>query len=172
VTAIIFRDQRTIKNRDRAQATVFLGAMVFYGWNQFIKPKEEKASRSEITELELPPETVKTTVTRGTAGWIYVGSQINDQWQKSQADGIEPALTLDVQNLPVRGKTYKVIQGVNLRDAAPIQRNDKSRPPMSNSKGTIGIGSIVKVDDIAEVEIDEPELRTWIWAHVTVVEAR
>ena len=97
---------------------------------------------------------------------------IADQWQKSQADGIEPPLTLEVSGLPVRGATYRVIRGVNLREAAPTQRADGSRPPMASSKGTVGIGSVVKIDDISKVEVRDTEQRTWIWAHVTVVEAK
>ena len=154
-------------------ALLFLLAMAFYGWHQFFKPKEESKKTDSAVLLEsVPAATNGVTVAPGTAAWIYVGTRIGDQWQKSQADGIEPVLTLEIAGLPVRGATYRVIRGVNLREAPLMQRLDGARPPMANSKGTIGIGSVVKVDDFTRVEVKETELRIWVWAHVTVVEAK
>ena len=137
-------------------ALLFIGAIAFYGWHQIFKPKPIGSS----------------TGLTGTTAWIYVGTMIDNQWQKSQVDGREPPLTLEVSGLPVRGATYRVIRGVNLREAAPTPRTDGSRPPMTNTKGTVGIGSILKVDDVTKVELKDTEQRTWIWAHITVVEAK
>lgn len=110
---------------------------------------------------------------QGTVAWIYVGSRIGDEWKHSGADGLEPELTLDVSGLPIRGQSYRVTSGgLTLRTAPPVQRPDKSRPAMAASKGTIGPGSRVKVDDVVEVQIDEGVPRRWVWARVTVVEAK
>jgi hypothetical protein len=104
----------------------------------------------------------------GQTGWIYVGTRIDDLWKSSPADGSEPALTLDLIGLPKRGLTYKLKGGVTLREKLPKQETPGQRPPMSNSKGAIKRGMEVKVDDFAEIKIDNPD-RTWIWAHITVL---
>ncbi len=52
---------------------------------------------------------------QGETGWIYVGTRIDGQWISIEADGSEPALTLDVTGVPKRGLAYRLVYGVNLR---------------------------------------------------------
>lgn len=152
--------------------TAIAGAL---GWTivtgNFLRPGADAVDQSAIGEARIAA--AKATSLKGIAAWVYVGSRIGDEWRKIAADGVEPALTLDVQGLPERGRTYRVISGgLTLRDSAPSQRADKSRPVMSSAKGEIGPGSLVKVDDVANVDIEEGGARRWVWAHITVVEAK
>lgn len=154
-------------------AVFFVGAMAFLGWHQFFRTtSESKKADALISPAGDLPSPDEAAVVPGLAAWMYVGTRIGDQWQRSKADGIEPPLTLDLTGLPTRGATYRVTRGVNLRKAAPVPQPDGARPPMADSKGTIGVGSIVKVDDFTQVEVRAGELRQWVWAHVTVVEAK
>jgi hypothetical protein len=103
----------------------------------------------------------------GASGWIYVGTRIGAEWKTSDAEGIEPALTIDTDGLPTRGSTYTVIRGVNLRDGLP--KEGAGKPVMSDSRGAITVGSLVKLGDVQEIKLDKPT-RMWIWAHATLVE--
>jgi hypothetical protein len=102
----------------------------------------------------------------GSTGWIYVGSRIGGQWQQSPADGIEPALTINVNGFPVRGRAYSRTTGVYLREALPEITGD--RPIMAASRGTLPEGSVVKVDNVKQIQVEHPR-RAWVWAHVTLV---
>jgi len=106
----------------------------------------------------------------GTTGWIYVGTRVNNVWQVTAKEGIEPALTLQTDNLPAAGQIYNVVRGIHLRADLPASQPDGSRPTMSDSKGTIDAGSRVKVDSVMPLELKNPT-RTWIWAHVTYLGA-
>ncbi|MDQ1830291.1 hypothetical protein [Massilia scottii] len=123
---------------------------------------------AQMPPLMPPSETNSSTVRVGSVGWIYVGSRIDGEWERSEADGIEPPKTLRVANLPSAGSTYTVITPVHVRSLPPKEMVDKSRPPMETSIGTLRRGTSVKVDDVRSVQVDDPEPRTWIWAHVTV----
>jgi hypothetical protein len=104
----------------------------------------------------------------GATGWIYVGTRIGAKWQTSKAEGIEPALTINAPGLPAPGSTYQVTRAVHLRVAAPQKRADGRRPSMPASTGAISVGASLKVDDVIQIELDNPP-RTWVWAHVTYV---
>ncbi|MDQ1921187.1 hypothetical protein [Massilia pseudoviolaceinigra] len=123
---------------------------------------------AQTQQLIPPSETTSSTVRVGSVGWIYVGSRIDGEWGRSAADGIEPPKTLRVANLPSAGSTYTVITPVYVRSLPPKEMVDKSRPPMEKSIGALGPGTTVKVDVVKSVQVDDPEPRTWIWAHVTV----
>ncbi|PWU26956.1 hypothetical protein DK254_31005 [Pseudomonas sp. RW407] len=112
------------------------------------------------------------SVRPGTVGWIYVGTRIDDHWNKSAADGPEPELTLKLTALPVSGSTYDTSYALNLRDALPMQQAAGTRPDMPASLGVLQENSKVKVDKVSQISITDSEKRVWIWAHVTVVEAR
>jgi len=103
----------------------------------------------------------------GTTGWIYVGTRVRDQWKTTYAEGREPAKTLRIEGLPVRGMTYEVERGVNIRAKLPSAQIPGERPQMTDSKGTIDNAYKVKVDDVREILLTNPT-RTWVWAHITV----
>jgi len=160
-------------------ALIFLSAMGFYAWHQFLKQEDSSdrtgeqvlAASGALASSGVPTAVYKSpAVVEGMTAWVYVGTRIDGKWVKSQEDEKEPrSPTLNVSGMPLRGMTYKTLNSLHLRTSAPIQTADRSRPPMSDSKGAISPGSIVKVDDVAEIEIDEIEFRTWIWAHITVI---
>lgn len=107
------------------------------------------------------------------AAWIYVGTRMQNTWQTSEAEGIEPAVILSdkgilLKGLPEKGRVYTVTNEVHLRDTAPELTPDKSAPVMSASIGTIQPGSTVKVDAVKQVAIVNPD-RSWVWAHITVL---
>ena len=102
----------------------------------------------------------------GKTGWIYVGTRVGDQWRTTVAEGMEPAKTLRLDGLPVRGMIYNLERGVNVRDALPTAAAGE-RPSMPNSLGALDIRYKVKVDDVREILLVNPT-RVWVWAHITV----
>jgi dipeptidyl aminopeptidase/acylaminoacyl peptidase len=107
-------------------------------------------------------------VKRGASGWIYVGTLIDGQWNKSDSDPLEPALTIQTEKLPARGLTHLVTHNLHLRDRLPRQEDGFDRPVMSDSRGIINAGSRVKLDDVREIKLDGPS-RIWVWGHATLV---
>ena len=114
-----------------------------------------------------------TTVTPDVAtpavantGWMYVGTRVDDQWKVTSDEGIEPALTLRTAGIPVSGQVYETITSVHLRANLPEQQADGTRPKMPNRIGSVNSGTLVKVDSVRQIKIQNPD-RTWIWAHVT-----
>jgi hypothetical protein len=103
----------------------------------------------------------------GTTGWIYVGTRVRDQWKTTPQEGREPARTLRTEGIPVRGMTYEVERGVNIRELLPTAKVPGERPQMTKSKGTIDNTYKVKIDDVREMLLTNPT-RTWVWAHITV----
>jgi hypothetical protein len=111
---------------------------------------------------------IKTGLAAGSTGWIYVGTRIGNEWKTSSKEGSEPALTIETGGLPRPGGTYKVIKGVYMRVELPQSRADGGRPTMPDSKGAIAQGGQVKIDDVREIKLSDPN-RSWIWAHVTLL---
>lgn len=144
-------------------AGVFLVGIAIYGWHQFGPPLGGLSS-SALTDRDPPTTASKLPI--GAAGWIYVGSRDDSGWKKFEADGDEPMLTLETNDLPKRSVIYTVAASVFLRDTLPTARAD-ARPVMTDSKGTVFAGSQVKVDDIQELTVPDPR-RIWVWAHVTL----
>jgi hypothetical protein len=108
----------------------------------------------------------------GTTGWIYVGTRVDDAWRVTEAEGAEPALTLQTSNIPSPGQVYSVTNSIHLRADLPTLQSDGGRPTMGDSKGEITPGSTVKVDSVKSIDLKiPPRPRTWIWAHVTLLAA-
>lgn len=154
--------------RRRWLALMLLLIVAVYGWHQYIWPIMQ-----DIQKISGPTaESFKSpAVSNGAVGWIYVGTWIDGQWKHSTADKNEPELTLNLLGLPEPSNSYQVTHPLFLREAPPAQQANKSRPPMETSKGAIGINSVVKVDSVTQIEITEVEHRSWVWAHVTVINA-
>jgi hypothetical protein len=144
-------------------AAAFLVGIVFYGWHLF-GPSFGSLSSYALTDKALPTDASKLPV--GTTGWIYVGSRDDAGWKKFEADGNEPMLTLETNDLPKRSMIYTVTASVFLRDTLPAARAD-ARPLMTHSNGTVFAWSQVKVDDIQELTVPDPR-RIWVWAHITL----
>lgn len=149
-------------------ASMLFLIMALYGWHQYIWPIIQALQNFSGPSSE---STKNSTVSNGTVGWIYVGTQIDGEWQHSATDQNEPELTLNLTGLPKPSNSYQVIHPLFLRERHPAQQANKSRPPMESSKGAIGINSVVKVDAITKIDISEVEQRFWVWAHVTVIDA-
>jgi hypothetical protein len=142
---------------------LFLVLIAFYGWHLFGTSLEGLSSYA-LTDKDPPIKS--PNLSTGAAGWIYVGSRDDLGWKKFDADGIEPMLTLQTNDLPTRGSAYRVVASVYLRDSLPTAQAG-ARPVMPDSKGTILAGSQVKVDDVARLSVPDPP-RVWVWAHVTL----
>jgi hypothetical protein len=105
----------------------------------------------------------------GKTGWIYVGTRVGGRWGKTEAEGIEPAFTLNVlDDIPKNGSIYTVIHPVTLRVSLPQQSSLGARPPMPNAAGEFRKGIRLKVDQVQQLLLRDPD-RIWVWAHVTVV---
>jgi hypothetical protein len=148
---------------NRWLAGVFLVGIAIYGWHQFGPPL---GSLSSYALTDKNPPINRPNLSNGAAGWIYVGSRDGLGWKKFNADGIEPMLTLETNDLPTPGSAYRVVESVYLRDSLPTPQVG-ARPVMADSKGTILAGSQVKVDDIVQLQVPDPP-RVWVWAHVTL----
>jgi hypothetical protein len=151
-------------------ALIAVGALVAAGKPivEFLEPFACGTLRLCGAAVE-PPASSDTAVLKGVSGWIYAGTQVNGAWKTTAKEGIEPAVTIDSGEIPVTGEVYKLISPVHLRVSAPIQSKDGTRPEMPDSKGELGGGRSVKVDKLQSIDLKDPP-RTWIWAHVTVVD--
>jgi hypothetical protein len=150
--------------RNRLLAGLFILVITFYGWYLF-GPSLVSLSPNQLTDVD--PPTKSPNLSTGAVGWIYVGSRDDSGWKKFSADGIEPILTLETNDLPMRGSIYTVGASVYLRDGLPKPQAG-ARPVMADGKGTILAGSKVKVDDVAQLTVPDPT-RVWVWAHITLV---
>lgn len=150
-------------------ALCFVGAMIFFGWHQFLKSNNAAATQSP--EINTKPAAKQTSdlAPEGAAGWIFVGTRIDGEWRRSPSDGIEPQRTLRTTQLPKPGSSYTVDTPLFLRVALPSRAADGSRPVMTDSIGSIARGTLVKVDSVESLDIASGQRRTWIWAHVTVL---
>lgn len=168
-------------------ALCFAGAMIFYGWHQFLKSNNSTATQNSESNTKQPAEVSTATqnsgsntkqpaevtsdlASVGSAGWIFVGTRMQGEWRQSSADGIEPQRTLRTIGIPKPGSSYRVDTPVHLRVALPTRAANGSRPVMTNSLGSIARETLVKVDSVESLDITSGQQRTWIWAHVTILE--
>ncbi|MGJ7538642.1 MULTISPECIES: hypothetical protein [unclassified Variovorax] len=108
-------------------------------------------------------------------GWMYVGSRVGQSWWRDHA---EPAKTLDTEAVPSPGSQYDVTASVFLRRAPPNELPNGDRPSMEpiivrgGKQLAVNPGMRVKVDNIRMVVVKQvPNVeRTWVWAHVTVLQ--
>jgi hypothetical protein len=109
-------------------------------------------------------------IAKGTTGWIYAGTRVNDAWRTTKQEGREPAVTIDSNEVPIAGNVYKLTTSVFLRASAPVEQKDGTRPVMPDSKGELQVGRTVKIDKVQPISLRGPPARTWIFAHVTLVD--
>lgn len=144
--------------------SVCLFASVFLKWPLDLRYWLVSQEDNSIPNTGMPTG----SVAKGKVGWIYVGTRVDGKWETTREEGIEPAKTLDLEGLPIRGRTYRVLRGMNIRETLPKAIIPGERPQMPNSIGVIDNFYMVKVDDVREILITNPT-RIWIWAHVTAI---
>lgn len=126
-----------------------------------------------VDEPDLAVPRLSSSETVG--GWMYVGSRIGQSWWR---DHTEPARTLDTEAVPSPGSQYDVTSSVFLRKAPPNELPNGARPNMepiivrAGKQLAVSPGMRVKVDNIRMVVVKQvPNVeRTWVWAHVTVLQ--
>lgn len=161
---------RALLRRKPLVGIIFLCFLAIYGCFQLPFFKDAKGTDPVVAPP--PPPKLDGSVSNlplNATGWMYVGSRINDAWKTSEADGIEPALTLITSSIPSPSRYYRTAHSVRVREGPPILSPYGGRPTMAPALGALQPGSLVKVDAIKNVDVYEGGHRTWIWAHITVV---
>jgi len=141
-------------------------------------PKDAGTPKTPATSTETAgPDDANSPSRAGESlvGWMYVGARKDEAWW---SDNSEPRKTLDVDSIPSPGSQYEVIAGVFLRKSPPTELPNGARPSMEpivtrdGKQLAVRSGMRVKVDNIRKVEVAQvPDVqRTWIWAHVTVLD--
>ena len=91
-----------------------------------------------------------TSSIKGGSGWIYAGYYPNDSWNYTNLKILS--------GLPIVGKTYKVLNDVNVRDKAPTFSLFGYK--FGHKIGNISSGEEVKVTEVTEVGFSK------VWAKV------
>jgi hypothetical protein len=84
-------------------------------------------------------------------------------------EGIEPGVTIDSGEIPRHRQSLQVDITSAFTSERPPRGERRHSSRMPDSKGELEGGRSVKVDKPQPISLKDPP-RTWIWAHVTVVD--
>ena len=104
------------------------------------------------SEMEVSAKNIIQSISQETSGWSYLGTFIDNKWSTS---------TIKIGNkLPEKGKAYKIIDEVYLRDSKPTFPLYK----LGKILGVLKVGEEIRVD-----ELDADVGRNRVWAKVTMI---